>query len=271
MSSVAAAVVGGAVVGGYLQGEANKDAAKTQAQGAQAAATQQVEAARIAADAQLEAARLGSSTQLEMSQSSIDEQRRQFEHLQSLFAPYIQSGTRGLSGLEALTGTMGAGAQQAAIAGLDQSPQMMAMMQQGENAMLQNASATGGLRGGNLQAAMAQFRPQMLSDMINQQYGRLGNLTQLGQSSAAGQGTAGMNMASNIGNSQLAAGQAAAQAAQSSGSAIAQSALQQGNAMAQAAQSSAAAQAAAQQQQGQIYGNTINQMVGAYGIYKGAI
>ena len=47
--------------------------------------------------------------------------------------------------------------------------------------MLQNASATGGLRGGNIQGALAQYRPQMLQDYITQQYGRLGGLTQLGQ------------------------------------------------------------------------------------------
>jgi len=95
------------------------------------------------------------------------------------------------------------------------------MIQQGENAMLQNASATGGLRGGNIQAAMAQFRPQILSGLIDQQYSRLGglssmggnvaqnlaslgstatqNIAQLGQASAAGTGAAGLKSASAIG------------------------------------------------------------------------
>jgi hypothetical protein len=74
------------------------------------------------------------------------------------------------------------------------------MTQQGENAILQNASATGGLRGGNVQAALSQFRPQALNALIEQQYGRLGGLAQLGQASAAGQGAQGMQSASNIGN-----------------------------------------------------------------------
>jgi hypothetical protein len=97
-----------------------------------------------------------------------------------------------------LAGLGGAGAQQQAIAGLSNSPEMQAMIQQGENAMLQNASATGGLRGGNLQAAMAQFRPQLLADQINQQFSRLGGLTSIGQNAAAGVGNAGMQTGSAV-------------------------------------------------------------------------
>src|SRR3990167_4363739 len=68
------------------------------------------------------------------------------------------------------------------------------LVQQGENAMLQNASA----RGGNLQAAMGQFRPQILSQLIDQQYGRLGGMAQLGQASAAGQAAQGMQLGQNV-------------------------------------------------------------------------
>ena len=74
------------------------------------------------------------------------------------------------------------------------------MTRQGEEAILQQASATGGLRGGNVQAALSQFRPQVLNSLIEQQYNRLGGLATLGQASAAGQGAQGMASASNIGN-----------------------------------------------------------------------
>jgi hypothetical protein len=66
------------------------------------------------------------------------------------------------------------------------------------------------VRGGNIQAALGQFRPQLLSSLIEQQYGRLGGLTSLGQASAAGQAASGMTSASNISN--LLANQAAATA-----------------------------------------------------------
>ena len=51
-----------------------------------------------------------------------------------------------------------------------------------------------------MQAALAQFRPQMLQQALEQQYSRLGGLTSLGQQSAARVGTAGMNTGVNVGN-----------------------------------------------------------------------
>jgi hypothetical protein len=97
-------------------------------------------------------------------------------------------------------GLRGPEEQAAFIAQQEQSPIFQALARQGEEAMAQNASATGGLRGGNLQGALAQFRPALLNQFLEQQYGRLGGLAQMGQASAAGVGSAGMTSASNIGN-----------------------------------------------------------------------
>jgi hypothetical protein len=71
-------------------------------------------------------------------------------------------------------------------------------VQQGEEAILSKASATGGLRGGNVQGALAQFRPAMLSKLIEDQYTKLGGMTTLGQRSAGGVGAAGMESAGSI-------------------------------------------------------------------------
>lgn len=110
-------------------------------------------------------------------------------------APMTKPGA--LQGQQDLLGLNGSGAQQSAISGIENSPYFSGLVKQGENAILQNASATGGLRGGNTQAALAQFRPNMLSAAIDQQYQRLGGLTTLGQNAAAGVGNAGQNMANN--------------------------------------------------------------------------
>ncbi|WP_221175245.1 hypothetical protein, partial [Staphylococcus aureus] len=75
-------------------------------------------------------------------------------------------------------------AQQTAIGNINNSAEMQTYLQQGENAILQNASATGGLRGGNTQAALAQFRPQLLNQLINQRYQNYAGLTALGQNAA---------------------------------------------------------------------------------------
>jgi len=161
-------------------------------------------------------------TQAEAAQGGIDETRRQFDAMQALLNPYVQAGNQSLTAQQDLAGLNGADAQRAAIEGISASPEMLAMTQQGENAILQQGSATGGLRGGNTQSALAQFRPQMLSNLINQQYGRLGGITQMGQASAAGVGAAGMQSGAQVADllgqqgaavagGQLALGQAAAQ------------------------------------------------------------
>lgn len=157
-----------------------------------------------------QAAERAGQTQATAAEKGIEEQRRQFDALVELMAPYVTAGQGAMGQQQALIGLQGADAQKQAISGFEQSPLFQAMTQQGENAILQNASATGGLRGGNVQGALAQFRPMALNALIEQQYGRLGGLSTMGQASAAGQAASGLTSASNIGN--LLANQGAATA-----------------------------------------------------------
>jgi hypothetical protein len=178
------AVAGATLVSGYMGAEAASDAA---------------------------AAQSGSAA------AGIDEQRRQFNEIQKLLKPYVEAGTPALTQQQALLGLQGPEAERAAIERIRGGETFQALAQQGEEALLQRASATGGLRGGNIQAALAEFRPTLLSNLIEQQYGRLGGMTSLGQQSAAGVGTAGMQTGTNVAN--LLAQQGAAQAAGSLGQA----------------------------------------------------
>jgi hypothetical protein len=139
-----------------------------------------------------------SDVQQQAAQGGIDEQRRQFDAVQKLLQPYTQAGAGALAQQQALLGMGTPEAQQQAINALQSGPQFQALQQQGENAILQNASATGGLRGGNVQGALAQFRPALLSGLIDQQYSRLGGLASLGQNAAADVGNAGMSTGTNI-------------------------------------------------------------------------
>lgn len=146
------------------------------------------------------AAKSAAGTQAASAQAGIDEQRRQFDLTQKLLGPYAQAGEGALSAQQALIGLAGPEAQAEAIRNIEMSPQFTSMVAQGENALLQNASATGGLRGGNTQAALAQFRPNLLSGLIQQQYQNLGGLTTTGANAAAGVGSAGMQTGVNVGN-----------------------------------------------------------------------
>ena len=105
---------------------------------------------------------------------------------QQQLAPYAQAGTSALKAQQDLAGLNGAAAQQAAIDQLKASPQFTSQLDLGERSILANASATGGLRGGNTQAALAQFSPSLLASTINQQYGMLGQMASNGQNAASG-------------------------------------------------------------------------------------
>lgn len=146
---------------------------------------------------QSRSARSAAASQERASEAGIAEQARQFDEMQRLLQPYVDVGQPALAAQQAQIGLQGPQAQQAAIEQIAQGPLLQALTRQGEQAMLQNASATGGLRGGNLQGALAQFRPAMLQAALDQQYARLGGLTEIGQQSAARVGTAGMNTGVN--------------------------------------------------------------------------
>jgi len=136
--------------------------------------------------------------QYDAAMAGVDETRQAREEMRALLQPYTAAGGPALEAQMAALGLAGPEAQQAYVTQQEQSPLFQSLARQGEEAVLQNASATGGLRGGNVQGALAQFRPQLLNQFLEQQYGRLGGMTQLGQRSAAGVGAAGMEAAGDI-------------------------------------------------------------------------
>lgn len=144
------------------------------------------------------AAKSASKEQSKSADAGIAEQQRQFDQMVELLSPYNKAGTGALAAQQNLLGLNGAGAQRQAISGIENSDYFKTTARQGEDAILQNASATGGLRGGNTQGALAQYRPALLNSLVNQQYTNLGGLTSLGQNSAAQTGNAGMQSANNI-------------------------------------------------------------------------
>lgn len=154
----------------------------------------------IGSSMQASAAGDAASIQSGAAQAGIEEQRRQFDALQALLKPYTEAGLPALEQQQAFLGLRGPEAERAAIERISSGERFQELTRQGEEALLQKASATGGLRGGNIQAALGQFRPQVLNQLIEEQYGRLGGMTTLGQRSAAGVGAAGMESGVNVAN-----------------------------------------------------------------------
>ena len=177
----------------------------------------------ISSNAQESAANTAAGAQTAASNAQINAQKEALAETRALLQPYVDAGDSALIGqLDLLgMGENGYDGQQQAISNIEQSPLFNQLVQQGEDAMLQNASATGGLRGGNMQGALAQYRPQMLNHQIQQQFSQLGGLSSLGQNAAAGTGNAINSTAANIGNAYGNIGAAQAGSALASGQATA--------------------------------------------------
>ena len=142
------------------------------------------------------------------------------------------------------------------------------MVRQGEEAILQGASATGGLRGGNVQAALAQFRPAMLNRFVQQQYERLGGLTR-GATGVAGElyGT-GLSTTENLLQRGFGAVSDVAANRQGLGNRIANIITGQGQAEAQGLMNIGAAQAGREVGQAGAIGGAISDIGRTYGLQQ---
>jgi len=142
------------------------------------------------------AAKKAQKAQMAMMQKAIDEQRAAYGEGKQLLDPYSQAGMGGLQSYLALLGQSGDAAQQEAIYGLEQTPGYQAQLQAGQRALLQNASATGGLRGGNVQQGLAEFGSGLFGQYYQNQLNQLNQLQ-------------GQGFQANSGLANLRAGQAA--------------------------------------------------------------
>ncbi len=236
MSWVATAVVGTTVVSNYMSGRAQANAANT-------AANAQVQAAQLGIEEQrrqfdqvrallqpyVSAGNTGLAAQLDLMGLGggywIDANGQRVQDPSNRVS--LSSGRGGsIWGQREIDRTgqtfvSAQDAQQRAIDGIKNGAAYQSAMQAGTDSILSTASATGGLRGGNAQAALGQFGQQLLTQSINDRLSQLGGLSAMGQNSAAGVGSAGM-----------ASGNAVSQLLQQQGSANAGAALAAGRATA---------------------------------------
>jgi hypothetical protein len=171
-------------------------------------------AAQSAAQTQAAAAEQAQQTQLSM-----------FNTAQAAEAPYNQVGqgaTQTLAGLYGINGS-GAGTGTPTAASLNaftQSPDYAFALQQGTQAMQRSAAAGGTLISGGQLKAGQEFGQGLASQQYGNYYNRLLSLSQLGQSAAAGISNSAITAGANIGNSEMAQGQATASGTVGSANAI---------------------------------------------------
>jgi hypothetical protein len=164
---VAAAIIGGAVVGGIATGVGGSEAA---------GATNKATNANVA------------------------EQQSALQQQATLSQPYRDLGSAAIPEYEALLGIGPQGSAGISDA-LKSTPGYQFTQQQGETGILNAASAAGGV-GGNTLAALDQFNTGLADSTYQQQVGNIASAVASGQAAAAGQaqnvGTAAANIGSAI-------------------------------------------------------------------------
>lgn len=99
-------------------------------------------------------------------------------------SPYTQGGSGAFDYASALSGALGADAQQAAFSRYTESPEVAYQREQAEKAILRNASATGGLGGGNVLQALQRNAIGLAQQDYGNSFNRLMGLGEMGQGSS---------------------------------------------------------------------------------------
>lgn len=198
--------------------------------GAGAAADAASAAAGVQSGAAVSAAEVAAQSQ----QLAIDEQRRQFDITQGNLAPRIAAGNQAMQQQMALLGMGGQEAQKQAFAAFGDSPGQRFLRERQEKALLRNASAIGGLGGGNVRTALQEQAVGLAAQDYNNQFNRLGAISSGGQAATSNLNQFGANMANNVSNSLGAMGQSRASGIQNAAAANASGILGGQQARAQA-------------------------------------
>ena len=131
-------------------------------------------------------------------QSAINAGNQQYNTTAGNLAPWLISGQLANAQQGNLVGLNGGAQQQAAIDQLKASPLYTSLFNNGQNAILANASATGGLRGGNTERSLYGLGNDTLAQLIQSQLGNLGGISALGAQTGTGLGALGAANTSSI-------------------------------------------------------------------------
>ncbi|PHS61645.1 MAG: hypothetical protein COB12_11950 [Flavobacterium sp.] len=143
-------------------------------------------------------------------QAGIEEERRQFDVTQQNLAPFREAGVGALEQQQALLGLGGQDAQTAAFASFNESPGQKFIRERAQKNLVRNASAIGGLGGGNVRSALVEQGTGFAQQDFNNQFGRLGQIAGQGQAATTTTGQFGAQSSGNIANLERAGSEARA-------------------------------------------------------------
>jgi hypothetical protein len=152
----------------------------------------------IGAGKQKKASRKAQAALIDAQNKGIAEQTRQFDITRADYAPARELLAPSLEQLGGLVGIRGEDAQRQGLEAIQNSPLLASIIRNGEESILQNASATGGLRGGNTQTGLAEFRADAFSNELQAQMARLAGLSGIGLGATDSVANFGQQRANNI-------------------------------------------------------------------------
>jgi hypothetical protein len=190
------------------------------------------------------AAKRQGERQAAASEAGIEEQRRQFDltrrdmisardFAREQQQPFQEAGVAALEQQKALMGLSGAEAQQQAFANFQESPGQAFLRKRQERALLRNASAIGGLGGGNVRTALQEQAAGFALQDLENQFGRLGQIAGQGRAAGASLGAGATGTAGALGQFGARSVESQNQARQAAAEARASGALGQRQARAQ--------------------------------------
>lgn len=154
------------------------------------------------------ASRQAQQSEIDALNRAIDIQNQQFNITRDDFSPFLASGRNAIGSLADLIGVNGNDAQAAGLVNVQNSPLFQSRIRNSEEALLANASATGGLRGGNIQDALYDNRGDAFATTLEEQMARLAGLAGFGQNAANSVGQFGANRANQVGQFNIGIGDA---------------------------------------------------------------
>jgi|GEM_PF-2227917 len=116
------------------------------------------------------------ASQQQAAQNQLQLAQQQYDTMQTQISPYLSAGQTGLTDYGDLLGANGNDAQNAAIGDIKNGAQYQGLMQTGNQNILANASATGGLRGSNTDNTLANTGISTLNGLITQRLAGYGQL-----------------------------------------------------------------------------------------------
>lgn len=134
----------------------------------------------IGGNAKKKASQKAMQAQVDAANRGIEIQAQQYQTTRNDYMPYTEAGVKAIGAYGDLLGSNGTAAQATAVQGLEASPFFQQNLDDANENLLQTASATGGVRGGNTAGAIGELSPQLLQQYYQQAMSGYGNLAQLG-------------------------------------------------------------------------------------------